>query len=50
MSANSISSSVHVGARISADLAAKLDELCALTERSRSYWLVEALEAFIPRE
>ncbi len=50
MSANSISSSIHVGARISADLAAKLDELCALTERSRSYWLVEALEAFIPRE
>ncbi len=50
MSANPQAPTVSIGVRIPADLLAKIDELCALTERSRTYWVLQALEQVIPEE
>jgi predicted transcriptional regulator len=49
MSANP-AATVSIGVRVPADLLAKIDELCALTERSRTYWVLHALEQVIPEE
>ena len=50
MSANPRAPSVSIGIRVPADLLAQLDELCTLTERSRTYWVLQALEQVIPEE
>lgn len=41
---------VPITVRVSAELVAKLDALAKATERSRTYWVQEAIEEVIERE
>lgn len=50
MTAKPIPATVPITVRLPAALVAKLDALAAVTERSRTYWLQEALEDVIERE
>lgn len=50
MSAGPTPATIPVSVRLPASLLAQLDELCALTERQRSYWITTALEEVIPAE
>ena len=50
MSADPAPATIPVSVRLPASLLAQLDELCALTERQRSYWITTALEDVIPAE
>ena len=50
MSATPIPASIPITVRLPAALVAKLDALAAATERSRTYWVQEAVEEVIERE
>ncbi len=50
MSASPQPSTGSITVRLPVDLLAQLDALCALTERTRTYWVSKALEEVIPAE
>lgn len=50
MSANPQPATGSVTVRLPVDVLAQLDALCALTERTRTYWVTKALEEVIPSE
>ena len=50
MSAHSPAATGSVTVRLPVDLLTQLDALCALTERTRTYWLTKAVEEVIPAE
>lgn len=50
MAATPMSASVAITVRLPAALAAQLDALAEATERSRSYWVQEAVAEVIERE
>lgn len=50
MSAESPAATGSVTVRLPIDLLTQLDALCALTERTRTYWLTKAVEEVIPVE
>lgn len=50
MSASRQPATGSVTVRLPVDMLAQLDTLCALTERTRTYWVTKALEEVIPTE
>lgn len=50
MSATPQPATGSVTVRLPVDLLTQLDALCALTERTRTYWVTKALEEVIPSE
>ncbi len=50
MSASLQPATGSVTVRLPIDVLARLDALCALTERTRTYWVTKALEEVIPSE
>ncbi len=50
MSANPQPATGSVTVRVPVDVLARLDALCALTERTRTFWVTKALEDVIPSE
>jgi predicted transcriptional regulator len=50
MSAEAAATTGSVTVRLPIDLLTQLDALCALTERTRTYWLTKAVEEVIPAE
>lgn len=50
MSADSPAATGSVTVRLPIDLLTQLDALCALTERTRTYWLTKAAEELISAE
>lgn len=50
MSASPQPATGSVTVRLPVDVLAQLDALCALTERTRTYWVTKALEEVIPAE
>lgn len=50
MSATPMPATIPITVRLPADVVAKLDALAQATERSRTYWVQEALEEVIERE
>lgn len=50
MSATPQPATASVTVRLPVELVAQIDALCALTERTRTYWLTKAVEEVIPAE
>jgi predicted transcriptional regulator len=50
MSADATPTTGSVTVRLPMNLLTQLDALCALTERTRTYWLTKAVEEVIPAE